>query len=40
MFVMELLIIIQQFSGGMQASWNVGKSNRAKNRYGNITTCK
>ncbi|XP_027042748.1 receptor-type tyrosine-protein phosphatase epsilon-like [Pocillopora damicornis] len=28
----------KQFSGGMQASWNVGKSNRAKNRYGNITT--
>ncbi|PFX14896.1 Tyrosine-protein phosphatase Lar, partial [Stylophora pistillata] len=28
----------KDFLGGMQASWNAGRKNRSKNRYGNITT--
>ena len=31
--------ILQNLPGGMQFPWEIGKSNRAKNRYGNIASC-
>jgi len=30
----------QNLPSGLQFPWEAGKSNRAKNRYGNITSCK
>ena len=31
--------ILQKLPGGMQFPWEIGKKNRAKNRYGNIVSC-
>ena len=31
--------ILQNLPGGMQFPWEIGKSNRVKNRYGNIVSC-
>ena len=31
--------LFQYLPGGMQFAWEIGKSNRGKNRYGNIVSC-
>ena len=33
------LYLFQYLPGGMQFAWEIGKSNRGKNRYGNIVSC-
>ena len=37
--IVKCMSILQNIPGSMQFPWEIGKNNRAKNRYGNIVSC-